>query len=92
MEKHFVLIDRGLQSSILQFARNQKAHVESELLNEDHEYFDSLDDARQAGMVILGRYEKGTKKAVGLFAAKPDADRGFQGSDRLRRLSLSRVR
>ncbi len=72
MDKRFVLVDRGLTSSIFKFPRNQKARLESELANEDHEYFDSLAEAKAAGTVIVSRYEKGTKKATGMFAAKPD--------------------
>ena len=63
MTTRFVVVDHGLDTNVYKINANQTARLKNEFGNEGIELFDDLEQAKQAALAILGRYEEASKEA-----------------------------
>jgi hypothetical protein len=67
----FVVLDRGLDSSIYKIARPQTARLKNEIGDQEHEIYEDFDEAKEAALLIVGRYDGRMQRRHRSFAERP---------------------
>ncbi len=72
MGERFVVLNKGLQSSIYKIPAIQTARLRNELQEEAFELFEDLGAAKKAGLLIIERYAEAEKKQY--LISEPDPE------------------
>ena len=63
MNTRFVVVDHGLNTSVYKFHAHQTARLKNEFGSEGPEVFDNFEDAKQAALLIVRRYDEVSKES-----------------------------
>lgn len=70
MKYRFVLFDRGLDSNIYKIAQPQTARLRNEIGDEKHEIYEDFNEAKEAALLIIGRYDGSVRRPGQAFVSR----------------------
>lgn len=72
MRTRFVVVDHGLDTGIYKIFAHETARLLNEFGKENIAVFDSLEEAKDAALEIIGRHDKAARESQWQFSFRPD--------------------